>query len=872
MPKEFVVWGPPGTGKTTYSTGLAKDWVSRGTHPSQIAYLAFTKAAAKAAAFKIIDSEDDAKVKEEFPLFRTIHSLCYQGLRKAKPDHKLMNVAYMKAFSKWAGMEGSYGVFEWEDLADVYRKMQDQGRSEWDKALAAYTLSRSMASSVGELQAARLQPNDRASEMLGPDLMDYYETFVKKYEDFKRIEGLIDFTDMIEFGMTEMEPVDCKYVILDECQDLAPGHHFLVDRLLGNTEEIWWVGDDDQCLPGDEKVLTSNGYKAIRDIRVGEEVVSGESQGKISKFKVTAKSERPYSGNILKVTTESGKSFRCTPEHKVFCLWDTDGKWILYLMRQGDFFRIGITKLGNKRMNFERQVDGMMPIAVFDNETDARVCEVTNSLRFGIPTCLFPQTTARKGALSPEARLKIYGACDSKRGAQQLLGHYGKTWEPMYKKGVHRGKSSRKMVNLYPLNFKGKRASSPMLTYEVGGSREACKEKRLRKNFKDLRDAYEWLEKNPLEGFIFERWSFVPNRQCYRMMACNLIPQISRVPCLNGGRVVSERVVSVEHVPHFGSVYDIEVEKAHNFCAGGVLVSNCIFKFSGASAELFLDRAKRASGQVQLVDTHRFGQDTVEFSKKIIARVTNRHTKEVKGLPGRSGVIGMSGEFKPVHGDLLVLHRHVKGCQFAAQAYIEAGIPFRNERGKDPLGSPSQIKAWHAVNDLSRGKTIMLNQVAVMIDELLKSYVKGEHGETVWLVPKGAKSKIDDLSNAPVDLHDLISAKLLTTEGAQVVSGKEFHTMKHQDNMEYYERLSKNNFEVEDSEKIARIVTIHGAKGREADSVIIFNEMTAKCWNDPDTEHRLAYVAATRSRGDVTICFDKKLDYARDEYSYPFSE
>jgi superfamily I DNA/RNA helicase len=544
MPKEFVVWGPPGTGKTTYSTGLAKDWVSRGTHPSQIAYLAFTKAAAKAAAFKILDSEDDAKVKEEFPLFRTIHSLCYQGLRKAKPDHKLMNVAYMKAFSKWAGMEGSYGVFEWEDLADVYRKMQDQGRSEWDKALAAYTLSRSMASSVGELQAARLQPNDRASEMLGPDLMDYYETFVKKYEDFKRIEGLIDFTDMIEFGMTEMEPVDCKYVILDECQDLAPGHHFLVDRLLSNSEEIWWVGDDDQS----------------------------------------------------------------------------------------------------------------------------------------------------------------------------------------------------------------------------------------------------------------------------------------------------------------------------------------IFKFSGASAELFLDRAKRASGQVQLVDTHRFGQDTVEFSKKIIARVTNRHIKEVKGLPGRPGVIGMSGEFKPVHGDLLVLHRHVKGCQFAAQAYIEAGIPFRNERGKDPLGSPSQIKAWHAVNDLSRGKAVMLNQAAVMIDELLKSYVKGERGETVWLVPKGAKSRMDDLSNAPVDLHDLISAKLLTTEGAQVVSEKEFHTMKHQDNMEYYERLSKNNFEVEDSEKIARIVTIHGSKGREADSVIIFNEMTSKCWNDPDTEHRLAYVAATRSRGDVTVCFDKKLDYARDEYSYPFSE
>src|SRR6266478_253129 len=114
MPSERVIWGIPGAGKTSAGITLCREWATRGTAPDQIAYLAFTKAAAKAAATKIFETEDAARMSEEFPYFRTIHSLCYRALKKERPDLRLINTADMKQFAKLYSMEGVYAVHPWE--------------------------------------------------------------------------------------------------------------------------------------------------------------------------------------------------------------------------------------------------------------------------------------------------------------------------------------------------------------------------------------------------------------------------------------------------------------------------------------------------------------------------------------------------------------------------------------------------------------------------------------------------------------------------------------------------------------------------------------------------------------------------------------
>ena len=542
MTIESVVFGVPGCGKTEWGTSLARELITDGLDSSRVAYLAFTKAAAKAAATRILDSEDESRLKEEFPYFRTIHSLGLMGLRRNKPDLQPMKTGDMKHFARTESMEGIFALYDWEDLAEVYRKMEDQGRTEWDLALTMYNLTRVTARTAEDLKMARFRPSQFACR-LGFIENEVYQVFVEKYERFKEREEKIDFTDMLEYAMTEMPPIDCEYAILDESQDLSASHYAICDRVLSNARQIFWIGDDDQA---------------------------------------------------------------------------------------------------------------------------------------------------------------IYG-------------------------------------------------------------------------------------------------------------------------------------------------------------------------WSGASAELFLERARRARYRISLLKTHRFGQSIVDFSQKIIRRVKNRQSKETVGLEGRLGDVTLTGQFKPVFGDYLILHRHVAGCQAVARDYIEAGIPFICERGgNNPLGSRNRIKAWKILDTLAQGGRAPLNRVADMIEELMPSTVIGDQKEKIQLLARGAKTYLKQVSlpKDEVGIRDLIDLKILTYQGSDVITQKHYHTLKHGDDLEYYDRTSRNGYTLEE-EKIPRIVTIHGAKGRQAERVVVFNEMGKKCLDDPDAENRLAYVAATRTQSDVTICAENKVEWAGAEYEYP---
>jgi len=79
-----IVVGPPGTGKTTFLLNEVEKFLEKGTSPGRIAYLAFTRKAAREALERattkfILDSQD-------LPYFRTIHSLCYRQLNLKKSD------------------------------------------------------------------------------------------------------------------------------------------------------------------------------------------------------------------------------------------------------------------------------------------------------------------------------------------------------------------------------------------------------------------------------------------------------------------------------------------------------------------------------------------------------------------------------------------------------------------------------------------------------------------------------------------------------------------------------------------------------------------------------------------------------------------
>jgi superfamily I DNA/RNA helicase len=60
-----------------------------------------------------------------------------------------------------------------------------------------------------------------------------------------------------------------------------------------------------------------------------------------------------------------------------------------------------------------------------------------------------------------------------------------------------------------------------------------------------------------------------------------------------------------------------------------------------------------------------------------------------------------------------------------------------------------------------------------------------------------------------------------------------------------------------DAEPVVSVSTIHGAKGHEADHVVLYNQMSGRTEEsyirNPDQEHRVWYVGATRAKEELTI-------------------
>lgn len=548
MPKEIVVIGPPGTGKTSLGIEVTSGWFKEGASPDQVAYLAFTKAAANEAASRIKDEKLELGFGREdiLPFFRTIHSLAYRGLKKKKEDLRLVATADMKLFSRWAGFEGAFSVDEWEDLSEVYQRLQANGRSRWDDCLTAYGISRISARTPEHLRIAKERTSRKADALMGRCFeAPEYKAFVDKYEAYKKANGLVDFTDLLEFALCEMDPIDCvRFVVVDEVQDNAGILDSVVQRLFLDAEELWLVGD----------------------------------------------------------------------------------------------------------------------------------------------------------------------------------------------------------------------------------------------------------------------------------------------------------------------------------------VNQTVYNFAGADPRLFIQRARRAAHRLVLRQTHRFGQRIVDFSTDVINRAHDKIVVDVIGLPGRTNEVRTTGSFQPRVADMLVLHRHVAGCQAVAAAYREAGLPFRNERGKDPLGADNRVQAFQTLYDLASGKEVAGGAVSRLVEDLMPSVLQPEPGmaKGTRLVVHGAKKRLQDGAvKGQIRLQELIHAKILTQEGIDLVRSGHYQALKHSDDLEYYRRVVDNGHSLDKNGKIPRITTIHGSKGRQAPSVVVFTEMSQKCWDDTDSEHRLAYVAATRTEGELEICMERTVDWAHTRYDYP---
>ena len=224
-----LIFGPPGTGKTHTLLGIVEDALNKGIEPDRIGYFAFTRKASREAIDRALERFPQYE-KKDFKYFKTLHSMAYFEL--GLTDNSLMDDADYKELSNHLNIKISnpknrfdnYGV-GWQD--DRYTQIIDKAR------IRNVSLEHQFCEpSRGHLSGGLLKLRKIATGL----------------NRYKKQNGFMDFTDMLEEFIKRKSSPKFKLLIIDEAQDLSSLQWDMVDILIKNSKEVYIAGDDDQAI------------------------------------------------------------------------------------------------------------------------------------------------------------------------------------------------------------------------------------------------------------------------------------------------------------------------------------------------------------------------------------------------------------------------------------------------------------------------------------------------------------------------------------------------------------------------------------------------------------------------------------------------
>lgn len=300
---EYRIFGPPGCGKTTSLTRQVRRAVDR-YGAEGVLVTSFSRAAAAELAGRDLPVAPDR--------VGTLHSHCWHAL--GRPEIAEANV------DEWNRENPHMAI----TAAKKQGRLDGEETSEEDDS----GLARDGDSLIQQLSRFRgMQINEA---MWSLNLVG----FARKWTEYKRANGLMDFTDLIDTCYRDVfaAPKNPSVIFADEAQDLNRLQLSLIRKWGERAEYFIVAGDDDQTIytftgadpeailhpdvPDDHKIILKQSYRVPRAVHALAE--STIRQVKVRQEKVYL--PRPENGHMAKLasgtlSSTEGGILRTAEEH-----------------------------------------------------------------------------------------------------------------------------------------------------------------------------------------------------------------------------------------------------------------------------------------------------------------------------------------------------------------------------------------------------------------------------------------------------------------------------------------------------------------------------------------------------------------------------
>lgn len=338
------VFGPPGTGKTTYLIQEANNFLKDDQcQLHELGYFAFTRKAAMEAKSRMSQRHDQKKLRH----FQTLHSLAFHtlGLKEEnvmQPYHyedlgKILNIR-VHFEDKFNETESCYLTCD-----NLYYQLLNRARNKDISFEDEY------------------RTNEYPREEIRYDVLKH---IAMNLEEYKRKNRLIDFNDMIKMFIHQKEKCPNFHAIfIDEAQDLSPIQWQMYDILKEKAEFIYLAGDDDQAIytwagadvnrfinePCLEEIILKNSRRIPFTIQKQSEIILNRIQGQRKEKIYNARKEEGSVQkifNIDQVNLKEGKwlilSRTGSRLKEIMDLLKAQG--IYYQTKKGKSFKVGLYK------------------------------------------------------------------------------------------------------------------------------------------------------------------------------------------------------------------------------------------------------------------------------------------------------------------------------------------------------------------------------------------------------------------------------------------------------------------------------------------------------------------------------------------------